>query len=118
MTGDARRQEIAAQARVSLAVLHLAAEQVVTDANQAAGGTPVLVAARPSVLDATWPNLRHLSWQASNFEAAMTLLQPLMEHGDGKTLGAVLKTADQDLVRRVTLHLVEAGVLQADRGNR
>lgn len=110
MSGD--REELLAAGRAALEQLHRAFDAAITDVVQrveAAAGEKLLVR-RPTVLDARWENLRAMSWQASNFEHAVQLLRPVMEH-DERTLGAVLKTASPFLVRDVTKHLVAAGVL-------
>ncbi|MEV2228392.1 hypothetical protein AB0H69_07405 [Streptomyces phaeochromogenes] len=110
MNGD--REELLAAGREALVQLQIAFDAAIADVVQrveAASGEKLLVR-RPTVLDAGWENLRAMSWQASNFEAAVQLLRPTMEH-DERALGSVLKTADPCLVRDVTRHLVEAGVL-------
>lgn len=110
MSGD--REEILAAGRGALARLQVAFDagvQALVRQVEEETGEKLLVR-RPGVLDAGWDDLRQMSWQASNFEAAVVLLKPVMEH-DGRSLGAVLKTADPILVRDVTRHLVEARVL-------
>ncbi|MCZ4515695.1 hypothetical protein O3Q52_47835 [Streptomyces sp. ActVer] len=110
MNGD--REELIAAGRAALEQLEVAFDAAITDVVrrvEAASGEKLLVR-RPGVLDAVWTDLRGMSWQASNFEHAVQLLRPVMEH-DERPLGAVLKTADPCLVRDVTRHLVEAGVL-------
>jgi hypothetical protein len=106
------REELLAAGRAALAELNyahdVAVEAVVTEVQQQTGEQ--LLVRRPGVLDAGWADLARMSWQASNFEAAVQLLRPLLEH-DGRTLGALLKTADPLVVRDVRRHLVEAGVL-------
>lgn len=106
------REEFLAAGRAALAELHYAhdaaVEAVVTEVQQQTGEQ--LLVRRPGILDAGWDDLRQMSWQCSNFEAAIRLLRPLLEH-DGRTLGAILKVADPLLVRDVRRHLVEAGVL-------
>lgn len=115
MNGD--REEFLAAGRAALVRLQVAFDTAVQDVVQRVeeGAGEKLLVRRPGVLDALWPDLRHMSWQASNFEAAVTLLRPVMEHGD-RSLGAVLKTADPLLVRDVTRHLMEAGVLPRAEG--
>lgn len=113
MNGD--REEILAAGRVVLARLHLAVdagvEEVVRQVEEQTGER--LLVRRPGVMDAGWEDLRRMSWQCSNFEAAVRLLQPLMEH-DGRPLGTLLKTADPIVVRDVRRHLMEAGVLPVE----
>lgn len=115
MSGD--REALVAAGRAALVRLQIAFDAAVQDVVQRVeeGAGETLLVRRPSVLDAGWPDLRHMSWQASNFEAAVTLLKPVMEHGD-RSLGAALKTADPLLVQDVTRHLVEAGVLPRAEG--
>ncbi|MCX4973153.1 hypothetical protein [Streptomyces sp. NBC_00620] len=106
------REDLIAAGRAALAQLEIAFDTAIADVVQrveAASGERLL-ARRPGVLDAGWTDLARMSWQASNFEGAVRLLRPVMEH-DERTLGAVLKTANPVLVRDVTRHLVEAGVL-------
>jgi hypothetical protein len=110
VTGN--REEILAAGRAALVRLQLAVDAGVDEVVrqvEAETGERLLVR-RPGVMDAGWEDLRRMSWQASNFEAAVLLLRPVMEH-DARPLGAVLKTADPILVRDVRRHLVEAGVL-------
>lgn len=110
MSGD--REEILAAGHGALARLQAAFDAGVQDVVQrvqAMTGETLLVR-RPGVLDAGWDELRQMSWQCSNFEAAVQLLKPVMEH-DGRTLGALLKTANPILARDVARHLVEARVL-------
>jgi len=110
VNGD--REEILAAGVAVLARLQTAydagVEEVVRQVQEQTGEK--LLTRRPGVLDAGWDDLRRMAWQCSNFEAAVQLLKPLMADG-GRPLGAVLKTADAWLVRDVTRHLVEAGVL-------
>lgn len=106
------REDLIAAGRAALMQLQIAFDAAITDVVQrveAASGEKLLVR-QPGVLDAGWENLRAMSWQASNFEAAVQLLRPVMEH-DGRPLGSVLKTADPYVVRDVTRHLIAAGVL-------
>lgn len=116
MNGD--REEILAAGVVVLAQLQAAydagVEEVVRHVQEETGEK--LLARRPGVLDAAWGDLRRMSWQCSNFEAAMRLLEPLMKD-DPRPLGAVLKTADPWLLRNVRRHLVEAGVLPTEGGD-
>jgi len=111
------REEILAAGQCALARLQLAFDTAIQDVvervREATGET--LLVRRPGVLDAGWGELRQMSWQCSNFEAAVLLLRPLMER-DGRTLGAVLKTADPITVRDVTRHLAEARVLPRTEG--
>lgn len=113
MNGE--REEILAAGRRALARLQLAVdagvEEVVRQVEAETGER--LLVRRPGVMDAGWEDLRQMSWQASNFERAVQLLQPVMQH-DGRPLGALLKTADPILVRDVRRHLVEAGVLPVE----
>ena len=112
VSGD--RAELLAAGRAALVQLQIAFDAAVADVVQRveAGAGEKLLTRRPTVLDAGWESLRAMSWQASNFEAAVRLLRPVMEH-DGRTLGAVLKTAEPTVARDVARHLVEAGVLPA-----
>lgn len=116
VNGD--REEVLAAGAAVLARLQTAydasVEEVVRQVHEQTGQK--LLVRRPGVLDAGWDDLWRMSWQCSNFEAAMRLLKPVME-GDTRSLGAVLKTADETLVRNVRRHLVEAGVLPADGGD-
>lgn len=110
MNGD--REAVVAAGLGALARLqaaHAVAVETVVDEVRQRTGEELLVR-RPGILDAGWADVARMSWQCSNFEAAVRLLRPLLEH-DGRTLGAVLKTADPLLVRDVQRHLVEAGVL-------
>lgn len=113
MSGD--REEILAAGRAALVRLQMAVdagvEEVVRQVEEQTGEK--LLVRQPGVLEAGWEDLRRMSWQASNFEAAVQLLKPVMECA-GRPLGTVLKTADPILVRDVTRHLVEAGVLPVD----
>lgn len=117
MSGD--REEILAAGVAVLSRLQSAydasIEEVVRQVQERTGQR--LLARRPGVLDAGWPDLARMSWQCSNFEAAVKLLEPLMKD-DVRSLGAVLKTADAFLVRDVRRHLVEAGVLPSEDGSR
>lgn len=110
VTGE--REVLLAAGRAALTRLALAhetaVETVLAEVQERTGER--LLVRRPGVLDAGWDDLRRMSWQASNFEAAVKLLQPLMKN-DGRTLGAVLKTAEPVVVQAVARHLVEAGVL-------
>lgn len=112
------REEILANGAQLLAQLQSAydagVEEVVRHVQEETGER--LLARRPGVLDAGWGDLCRMSWQASNFEAAMRLLEPVMKDDD-RPLGAVLKTADPWLLRNVTRYLVEAGVLPAEGGD-
>ncbi|MEH0642849.1 hypothetical protein QBB33_15505 [Streptomyces scabiei] len=113
MSGE--REQLLAAGRAAVLHLRSAADEGIRDIVrrvEALTGETILVP-RPGVLDAAWADLRQMSWQASNFEAAVKLLQPVMR-GDVRPLGAVLKTADPVLVRDVRRHLVEAGVLPAE----
>lgn len=116
MNGD--REEVLAAGVAVLAQLQTAydtgVEEVVRQVQEQTGTR--LLARRPGVLDAGWDDLRRMSWQCSNFEAAMRLLEPLMKD-DSRPLGAVLKTADPWLLRNVTRHLVEAAVLPSEGGD-
>ncbi|MDX3570809.1 hypothetical protein [Streptomyces sp. ID05-47C] len=117
LSGDGREEMLAAghAALAQLQYAHdVAVESVVTEVQQQTGVR--LLTRRPGVLDASWDDLRRMSWQCSNFEAAVRLLRPLMAN-DGRPLGAVLKTADVLLVRDATRHLVEAGVLPSAGGD-
>lgn len=113
MSGD--RAEVLAAGAAVLARLQSAydasIEEVVRQVRERTGEK--LLTRRPSVLDATWDDLWRMSWQASNFEAAMRLLEPLMKDSD-RPLGTFLKTTDPALTRDVARHLVEAGVLPAE----
>lgn len=115
MNGE--REEVLAAGHAVLARLQTAydasIEEVVRQVHEQTGEK--LLCRRPSVLDARWDDLWRMSWQASNFEAAVRLLQPLMKN-DCRSLGAVLKTADAGLVQAVSRHLVEAGVLPRPEG--
>ncbi|MCT7353614.1 hypothetical protein N4P33_15740 [Streptomyces sp. 15-116A] len=115
MSGD--REEILAAGRAAVVQIQqafdAALEDVVRNVRERTGEQ--LLVRRPGVLDARWLDLAQMSWQASNFEAAVRLLRPVMEHSD-RTLGAVLKTGEAILVRDVTRHLVEARVLPSARG--
>lgn len=110
------REQLLAAGHAAVQQLRTATDEGIRDIVQRVEvltGETILVR-RPGVLDATWDDLWRMSWQASNFEAAMLLLKPLMEAAPGKTLGAALKTADPFLVRDVRRHLVEAGVLPVE----
>ncbi|MFI9170506.1 hypothetical protein [Streptomyces lincolnensis] len=111
MTGD-DREDLLAAGRAALASLQTAFDAAIADvvARVEEGSGEKLLVRRPGLLDAHWDDLWRMSWQASNFEAAVRLLEPLMQNG-GRPLGAVLKTADPYVVRDVTRHLVAAGVL-------
>lgn len=112
------REELLAAGRAAVAQLQAATDEGIRDIVQrveALTGETLLVR-RPGVLDAVWDDLWRMSWQCSNFEAAMLLVRPLIDAAPGRTLGAVLKTADPVVVRDVTRHLVEAGVLPAESG--
>ena len=113
MSGD--REELIAAGHAALVQLQIAFDAAVADVVQRveAGAGEKLLVRRPTVLDAGWDDLRRMSWQASNFEAAVTLLQPLMKD-DVRSLGALLKTAEPIVARDVARHLVEAGVLPAE----
>lgn len=113
MNGE--REQLLAAGRAAVLQLRAATDEGIRDIVrrvEALTGETILVP-RPGVLDAGWADLRRMSWQASNFEHAVRLLQPVMK-GDVRPLGAVLKTADPVLVRDVRRHLVEAGVLPAE----
>lgn len=111
----ADREELLAAGRAALEQLQVAFDAAIEDVVRRveAGAGEKLLVRRPGVLDAGWMDLRRMSWQASNFEAAVRLLRPVMEH-DTRPLGTILKTGEQNLVRDVTRHLVEAGVLPAE----
>lgn len=106
------REELLAAGRAALATLQSAYDAAVADVVQRVeeGAGEKLLVRKPSVMDASWSDLWAMAWQASNFEEAVRLLRPVMEH-DGRTLGNVLKTADPAVVRDARRHLVEAGVL-------
>lgn len=109
---NGNREEVLAAGRAAVARLQVAFDagiEAVVQQVQEETGERLLVRA-PSVLDAGWHQLWRMSWQASNFEAAVRLLEPLMRNSD-RPLGTVLKTADAALVQAVTRHLVQAGVL-------
>lgn len=119
MSGERARDEMLAAGRAALAYLQTeldaGMEEVARQVYEATGET--LLVRKPGVLDAAWGDLCRMSWQASNFEAAVRLLKPVMEQDD-RPLGAVLKTADPFLVRDVRRHLVQAGVLPHEEGER
>lgn len=115
MSGEDREQLLAA-GRAAVLQLQTATDEGIRDIVrrvEALTGETILVR-QPGVLDARWDDLWRMSWQASNFEAAVTLLRPVMKDAGDKSLGALLKTADPVLVRDVRRHLVEAGVLPAE----
>lgn len=115
MSGDEREQLLAA-GRAAVLQLRSATDEGIRDIVQrveALTGETILVP-RPDILDAKWSDLWRMSWQASNFEAAVKLLQPLMVEAGAKSLGTVLKTADPVLAQNVRRHLVEARVLSED----
>lgn len=111
MSGE--REEVLAAGQAALVRLQsmfsAGVEEVVHQVHERTGEK--LLVRRPNVLDAGWDDLARMSWQASNFEAAVRLLRPLMEAAPERTLGALLKTAERVVTRDVTRHLVEAGVL-------
>lgn len=117
VNGD--RAEILAAGVAAVAHLQVAldagVEEVVRRVEEETGER--ILVRRPGVLDAHWPDLQRMSWQASNFEAAMRLVQPLMQAAGDRSLGAVLKTVGPVLLRDVTRHLVEAGVLPVEDGS-
>lgn len=112
---NADREEILAAGRAAVAhitqAFDAALEDVVRNVQEQTGEQ--LLVRRPGVLDARWVDLARMSWQASNFEHAVRLLRPVMEHSD-RSLGAVLKTGEPFLVRDVRRHLVQAAVLADD----
>ncbi|MFD0434753.1 hypothetical protein [Streptomyces chartreusis] len=107
------REALIAAGRAALASLQVAFDAAIADVVQRVeeGAGERLLVRQPNILDAGWNDLWRMSWQASNFEAAVRLLRPLMEH-DSRSLGAVLKTADPQTVRSATRHLAVAGVLR------
>ncbi|WP_103543340.1 hypothetical protein [Streptomyces sp. SM1] len=113
MSGD--REEILAAGRAAVAhitqAFDAALEDVVRNVQEQTGEQ--LLVRRPGVLDARWVDLARMSWQASNFEHAVRLLRPVMEHSD-RSLGAVLKTGEPFLVRDARRHLAQAAVLADD----
>jgi hypothetical protein len=117
---NGEREEILAAGRAALASLQVAFDAAVADVVQRVeeGAGERLLVRRPGILDAGWEELRQMAWQCSNFEAAVRLLRPVMEH-DGRTLGALLKTADPQLMQAITRHLAEACVLpHSEEGQR
>lgn len=112
---NAGREEILAAGRAAVAhitqAFDAALEDVVRNVQEQTGEQ--LLVRRPGVLDAHWEQLRQMAWQCSNFEAAVQLLRPVMEHSD-RSLGTVLKTGEPFLVRDVRRHLAQAAVLADD----
>jgi hypothetical protein len=110
------RERIAAAARARLALLDAMAEQIVAAANEQAG-TPVLVPARPSVLDAIRPDLDRMTAQCRAWLAAMQLINKwLLPFGDARPLGTILKVAPPEDAAELRRLLQLAGVLPADPG--
>lgn len=113
MTGDQRRDRIRTEALARLATLGEMAEQVVSQANDAAGER-ILTRRQPGILDARHTDLAAMETQARHYIEAMALIRQWLLPNDTRTLGAALKVAPAEVAAAITAHLVEAGVLPGE----